>query len=56
MLETIVAVIIGIYVAQAIQFVFLTKTKLGRKFTAWLAKWSLDNSLNLFDDMEHFIK
>jgi hypothetical protein len=56
MLETIMAVIIGIYAAQAIQFVVLTKTKLGRKFTAWLAKWSFDNSLKLFDDMEEFMK
>ena len=56
MLETIVAVIIGIYVAQVIQFVFVTKTKLGRKFTAWVAKWSFENSLKLFDDMEQFIK
>lgn len=56
MLETIVAVIIGIYAAQAIQFVVLTKTKLGHKFTAWVAKWSFENSLKLFDDMEQFIK
>ena len=56
MLETIVAVIIGIYVAQVIQFVFVTKTKLGRKLTTWVAKWSFDNSLKLFDDMEEFMK
>ena len=56
MLETIMAVIIGIYAAQVIQFVFLTKTKLGCRLTTWVAKWSFDNSLKLFDDMEHFIK
>ena len=56
MLETIVAVIIGIFLAQAIQFVFVTNTKLGRKFTDWLVKWSFDNSLKLFDDMEEFMK
>ena len=52
MLETIVAVILGIFLAQAIQFVFVTNTKLGRKFTDWLAKWSFEKSLKLFGEME----
>ena len=52
MLETIVAVIIGIFLAQAIQFVFVTNTKLGRKFTDWLVKWSFERSLKLYGQME----
>ena len=52
MLETIVAVIIGIFLAQAIQLVFVTNTKVGRKFTDWLAKWSFERSLKLYEKME----
>ena len=52
MLETIVAVIIGIFLAQAIHLVFVTNTKLGRKFMNWLAKWSFEKSLKLFGEME----
>ena len=52
MLETIVAVIIGIFLAQAIQVVFVTKTKLGHKFTGWLVKWSFERSMKLYGQME----
>lgn len=52
MLETIVAVIIGIFLAQAIQLVFMTNTKVGRKFSDWLAKWSFERSLKLCEKME----
>ena len=53
MLETIVAVIIGIFLAQAIQLVFVTNTKVGRKFTEWLVKWSFEMSLKLYEKMEN---
>ncbi len=52
MLETIVAVIVGTLLSQAIQFVFVTNTKLGRKFMDWLAKWSFEKSLKLFGEMD----
>ena len=52
MLETIVAVIVGTLLSQAIQFVFVTNTKLGRKFMDWLAKWSFERSLKLYEKME----
>ena len=52
MLETIVAVIVGTLLSQAIQFVFVTNTKVGRKFTDWLAKWSFEKSLKLFGEMD----
>lgn len=52
MFETIVAVIIGFFLAQAIHVVFVTNTKLGRKFIDWLAKWSFEKSLKLFGEME----
>ena len=56
MLETIVAVIIGIWMAQALQFLFLTNTKLGNKFTTWLAKWSFERSVQMMERMEEFNK
>ena len=52
MLETIVAVILGIFLAQAMQTVFLAHTKLGNKFTDWLAKWSFERSLKMYEKME----
>ena len=52
MLETIVAVIIGTFLAQAIHLVFVTNTKLGRKFMDWLAKWSFEKSLKLLGEMD----
>lgn len=52
MLETIVAVIIGIFLAQAIQLWFVTKTKLGNKLSAWVAKWSFERSLKMVEEME----